>query len=559
MWLGTDVARRVGQGQVNHSAMHTASPGAGAVPQLRPRLLSLITATAALLLGACAGLPPAPQLPPTHAVAASSDSPLGRIALASWPDPELSGFRLMPSGDFALDTRLQLIRRAELSLDVQYYQIQNDATGRYFLRALRDAARRGVRVRLLLDDLHTSGDDALLLALAATPNLELRLFNPFPAGRDGLAARFTASLFDFDRVNRRMHNKLFIADGAMAIAGGRNIGSPYFRQTLDENFLDIDTFVIGALVPRLGELFDRYWNSAHVYPIAAVVGAAARRDDPEAWFEAATAAAHAPPPQPPPPNDLLGYGPLRDELDAGKLGLVWATAEAFADDPDRVIGKQVSYGGVPLLDVDAVRYNVREQMRRSRTEVTMVSPYLIPGPEGLEVLREITGRGVRIVIVTNSLSSTDEPLAYGGYRPYRPELLRLGAQIWELSSMRARGSIRLGLFGSKVGRLHAKAVIFDGDTLYIGSMNLDPRSNLHNTEIGLIVRSPELAAQVSNLIDGLRQQGAWRVRLAPDGEALEWVSSEGDDETVLTDEPDVQGWDLLRLHLLMPLIPESLL
>ena len=541
------------------AALRSAMFKAVGTPRLGSGLLALVTAAVSILLGACAALPPVPQLPPTTAVVASADTTLGRIALASWPDPELSGFRLLPSGDFALDTRLQLIQRAEQSLDVQYYQIHNDATGRWFLRQLRDAARRGVRVRLLIDDLHTSGDDALLLALAATPKLELRLFNPFPAGRDAMATRFAASLADFDRVNRRMHNKLFIADGAMAIAGGRNIGSAYFRQTLDENFLDIDTFVTGALVPRLGELFDRYWNSAHVLPIAAVAGADARRDDPEAWFEAATSAAHAPPPPPPPPNDVLGYAPLRDELNAGRLGLVWATAEAFADDPDRVIGKQVAYGGVPLLDVDSVRYNVREQMRRAQTQVTMMSPYLIPGPLGVEVMREITERGVRIVVVTNSLASTDEPLAYGGYRPYRPEMLRLGAQIWELSSTRARGSIRLGLFGSKVERLHAKAVIFDGSTLYIGSMNLDPRSDLHNTEIGLIMRSPELAAQVSKLIDGLRQQGAWRVRLAPNGVDLEWVSGAGDAETVLDDEPDVHWWDRLRLHLLMPLIPESLL
>jgi len=220
---------------------------------------------AASLFAGCATLPDEAPRPPTKAIAVSADTALGKIALASQPDPDLSGFRLMPGGDFAFDTRLQLARRAQRTLDVQYYQIENDETGRYLLRTLRDAAQRGVRVRLLMDDLYTSGEDELLLGLAATPNVELRLFNPFPAGRGSLLKRFTASLFDFSRVNRRMHNKLFIADGAMAVAGGRNIGNQYFRRTTGPNFIDLDTFVTGALIPRLGVLFDQYWNSPHVW------------------------------------------------------------------------------------------------------------------------------------------------------------------------------------------------------------------------------------------------------------------------------------------------------
>ena len=223
-----------------------------------------LVGAAGLLAAGCASLPePVPQ-PPTTAIKATPDTALGKIALASQPDADLSGFRLMPSGGFAFSTRIELARRASRTLDVQYYQIENDETGRFLLRTLRDAALRGVRVRLLMDDLFTSGEDELLIALAATPNLELRLFNPFPAGRSSLFRRFAASLFDFDRVNRRMHNKLFIADGAMAVAGGRNIGNQYFTRTLDDNFIDLDTFVVGALLPRLGSLFDQYWNSAYV-------------------------------------------------------------------------------------------------------------------------------------------------------------------------------------------------------------------------------------------------------------------------------------------------------
>ncbi|MBC7990243.1 MAG: phospholipase D family protein, partial [Luteimonas sp.] len=400
---------------------------------------------AAALGTGCAVLPEGIVGPRSKAMPASSTTTLGRVAQAASPDRELSGFRLMPGGDFALDTRLELARRAEQSLDVQYYHIENDETGRFFLRALRDAAHRGVRVRLLMDDLYTSGEDNLLLGLAATPNLELRLFNPFPAGRSSLVKRFAASLLSFDRVQRRMHNKLFIADGAMAVAGGRNIGNQYFRRTSGANFLDVDTLVAGALLPRLGQLFDQYWNSEFVVPVEALMTSDATPTERRAEFERLTAPDTTPAPLPPAPNDLLGYGPVVTELNSGKIGLVWARAEAYADSPGRVVGKTSSYGGVPLLDVDSVRYNVREEIRRARSEVSITSPYLIPGQGGIEVFEEVRGRGVKLSILTNSLAATDEPLVHTSYRRYRPAMLRLGVDLYELSSARTRASVRLGL------------------------------------------------------------------------------------------------------------------
>jgi cardiolipin synthase C len=471
----------------------------------------------------------------------------------------LSGFRLMPGGDFALNTRLELARRATRSLDVQYYHIENDATGRYFLRMLRDAAERGVRVRLLLDDLYTAGEDALLLGLAATPNLELRLFNPFPAGRGHLSSRFAASLLNFDRVQRRMHNKLFIADGAMAVAGGRNIGGRYFTQTSGENFLDIDTFVAGALLPRLGQLFDLYWNSPYVVPIERIVATVLSHETLLRQFEAMTSAASTPAPRPPPPNDALGYGPIVEDLDEGRLRLIWATAEAYADSPERVIGKTASYGGVPLLDVNSVRYNVIEGLRRAREDVTMTSPYLVPGKAGLEVMREARERGVTLSIVTNSLAATDEPLVHTAYRRYRSDMLKMGVNLYELSSHRTRRSVRLGIFGSSIGRLHAKSAVIDRQTLFVGSMNFDPRSDSVNTEIGLFIQSPEMAQQMLKLVEVLKQQGAWRLRLLPDGAGLEWQSNDPDGMVTHQEEPDTSVWDHLMLELLAPLMPESLL
>ncbi|WP_137895080.1 phospholipase D family protein [Ramlibacter sp. 2FC] len=522
-------------------------------------MVAIVLTLVALLTGGCASLPDHLAGPPSRAIEASVETTLGRIAKLSQPDPDLSGFRLMPGGDSALSARLELARRATRSLDVQYYHIENDATGRYFLRTLRDAAQRGVRVRLLLDDLYTAGEDALLLGLAATPNLELRLFNPFPVRHERLAWRFAASLLNFDRVHRRMHNKLFIADGAMAVAGGRNIGGRYFTQSSGENFIDLDTFVAGALLPRLGQLFDQYWNSPYVVPIERVAQTRLARDALQRQFEEMTAAPGTPEPRRPAPNDLLGYGPIVEDLDAGQLRLTWSTAEAYADSPERVVGKTASYGGVPLLDVDSVRYNVVESMRRSRQDVTMTSPYLIPGEAGLEVMRQARQRGVAISLVTNSLAATDEPLVHTAYRRYRLEMLRMGVELHEISSYRTRRSVRLGIFGSAMGRLHAKTAVIDRRTLFVGSMNFDPRSDSINTEIGLFIHSPELAQQALKLVELLKQQGAWRLQLTEDGSGLEWQSNDPDGMLLRQQEPDSGFWERLLLELLAPLTPESLL
>ncbi|HEX6722364.1 MAG TPA: phospholipase D-like domain-containing protein, partial [Burkholderiaceae bacterium] len=248
------------------------------------------------LLAGCAGLPRDVQRPPSQAIAASPDTDLGRIALASAPDRTRSGFRLLSWSAQSLAARIELIRRAQVSLDVQYYVIHDDETGRHVLRALRDAAERGVRVRLLVDDLYTAGTDPLLLGLAAYPNVEVRLFNPFPMGRDSLSARLTLSLFDLGRVNHRMHNKLLVADGAMAVAGGRNIGNEYFMVSGLANYIDLDAFAVGPIVAKLAALFDQYWNSDVVFPVRSIAVPDGTDAEQRARFEALTDPARGMPP-----------------------------------------------------------------------------------------------------------------------------------------------------------------------------------------------------------------------------------------------------------------------
>ena len=552
----------------------------------RPIVWGLLALTA-WLAGCATGLPKDVDRQPSKAKGAALDTPLGRIAKASTLDPEQSGFRLMPTGQFALQARLELARRAERTLDVQYYQIHDDRTGRFLLRTLRDASERGVRVRLIIDDLYTAGQDPLLIGLDAYPNVEVRLFNPFPAGRQNFLTRFAVNMPEFDRVHRRMHNKLFIADGVMAVVGGRNIADEYFMASAGANFVDLDTFVIGTILPRLSFLFDEYWNSERVLPVRSIVHSDLSDEQLRQDFERRTAAeavpivritrppaelggneevevigssGGTPEPEAPPPNDVLGYGPIVDELNAGKVGLIWADAQAYADNPDKVIGWKQTYAAVPIDDVDSVRYNVMEMMRRARKDVVITSPYLIPGPTGMDVLRHSVERyDVKYTLITNSLAATDEPVVHTGYRRYRPEMLALGINLYELSPQKVSRSLRLGRFSTSIGRLHAKSAVVDGQRVFIGSMNFDPRSDQHNTEMGLFIQSPQLAQQMLKLVDVIRQQGAYKVTLAANGKDLVWTTRGPAGQEEVVEEPETDAWTRIMLEVLSVIAPEGLL
>ena len=506
----------------------------------------------AVVAAGCGMLPPRPEQPPTVALAPQADSQLVRIARDSSPGPELTGFRLMPIGSYAPDTRVQLARRARHSLDVQYYQLNNDNTGRLLLRNLRDAAQRGVRVRLLVDDLYTVGSDELLRTFAAVPNIEVRLFNPFCCGRTGIANKYVASLLDFRRLNHRMHNKLFIADGAAVVAGGRNIGDEYFMRSMTDNFVDMDAFMVGAVVPQLARIFDTYWNSPHVYPIETIIPGDGSDEALRARFHELVDEGDQMMALAIPPVDILGYGPVSEDLDAGRLGLLWGKATAFADSPDKVKA---------MTDEEAramsVTMNVMDLVRKSRTEVVLSSPYFIPGEMGVTELGDLVKHNVKVTVLTNSLGSNDEPVVHTGYARYRLALVEAGVDLYELSPSRIHLAKRLMFPGMSIGRLHAKTAVIDRSLVFIGSMNLDPRSASKNTELGIIAESPELAKEVLRVIHISKLQSAYRVRLAADGHSLEWLTMDDDREVVLVAEPDTTFLQRLQNMLLAPFVPEQ--
>jgi len=515
--------------------------------------MRIVALTIATLLAGCGALPSQVDRPPSAARSAA-DTPLVRIAANSTPDVAQTGFRLMPMGSYSLDARIQLARRAQDSLDLQYYLIRNDRSGRLLMRNLRDAALRGVRVRLLVDDLYTAGNDAMFLGLSSYPNVEVRLFNPFCCARATLPGKYVASINDFTRLNHRMHNKLFVADGAVAVMGGRNIGDEYFTRSETSNFVDMDVLAVGAAVPMLARIFDRYWNSAQAYPVGAIVPGSSNAEELQGDFdrlvdegEQMTAVDLA-------PVDILGYGPVSEDLDAGRLGLVWGKAVVFADHPGKVMAVSVEQARAMSVQMD-----VMDRVMLSKSDVVISSPYFVPGSKGVREFGELRNRGVKVDILTNSFAATDEPLVHVGYSRYRSELLGAGVDLYELSPTRIRLNGRLSLPGQSLGRLHAKAAVIDAATVYIGSMNLDPRSDSTNTELGLIAECPELAREIIRVLEVSRNKSSYRVRFAPDHRGLEWLATEESGDIVFSAEPEVGLWMRLKNLLLGPFVPEQLL
>jgi putative cardiolipin synthase len=512
---------------------------------------SLLIATLLALVSGCASLPAHEPGSSSLALAPPVDAPLAQVAgrVLATGRPGDSAFRLLPEGETAFNARIAIARRAKRSIDAQYYLIRDDDVGRLFLRELRDAARRGVRVRLLVDDLYTGATEPLLAGLAAEPGAEVRLFNPLPSRGGSAEGRLLLSLHEFDRVNHRMHNKLLVADNSFAVAGGRNIAAEYFMHSDQANFIDIDVLACGQVVQDLSALFDGYWNSEHAVPVGAWPhDAAAAR----AALERAVA--QAPAQLDERANDVLDQPPVGTQLDAGLVAMTPAPAQALADPPDKVRGVAGGAGSVVA--------HTLALFGTARSEVNIVSPYFIPGEVGLNMIKSVgaTDENGRITLVTNALGATDEPLVHARYADYRLDLLKAGVRIYEVSPTLSQGTETAGRFGRSTGQLHAKVAVIDRQRIFIGSMNLDPRSARTNTELGLVIESPTLAEQLRALFRGSLVNAAWRLRLSADGEHIVWTATDAQGHPVVhTTEPDDTLWRRLKNWLLSPLISEDLL
>ncbi|WP_445286927.1 phospholipase D family protein [Variovorax atrisoli] len=524
-----------------------------------------------MLMSACSTLPPPVSDRPVTAIADFSNTPLDAITrrvLSEDRSDDRSGFQLLPYGPTSFATRIELAKLATRSLDVQYYLLAADNTGRALMRELRDAAQRGVRVRLLVDDLYTTGEDDLLLALASYPNVQVRLFNPFPGGRGSDVTRFISSGLEFGRVNRRMHNKLFVADNVAAVAGGRNMADEYVMNAAGSNFIDMDVFAAGPVVRQLSDEFDHYWNSTVVYPVGRIASSALTPEQLRQNFDRLTAAAR--PPQAPRipldgrianpvegepsllPQDMVPMLNLPFELAEARLSpLLWARARVLFDPLSKTEGLNERENSIK----GTVTEGVIRWFRTSRSSIKMVSPYFVPSDVAVASLAEAQAAGIKVELVTNSLASTDEPWVYVGYWPHIHELLKSGVAIYELSPTLSVKRGKLGIFGHRTGALHMKNGIVDHKEVFLGSMNLDPRSARLNTELGLIIESPQMARQLDSFADA---GSAYRLRLDASGRDIEWVEDNEDGtQTAYDVPPETTAWQRLKLRLIAPFIPVS--
>jgi len=485
---------------------------------------------------------------PSTAFAGYQDSTLHRLfadELAGRPGE--SGFVLLPRGDWGFQARFGLAVAAEHSLDVQYYIWHPDTTGRLLTHQLLAAADRGVRVRALIDDLQASGRDHTIAMVDAHPNIEVRLFNPVTLRQNAASELLT----DATRLNRRMHNKTFIADNAMAVVGGRNIGDDYFGVNTHANFRDLDLLTVGPVVQDVSASFDTYWNSIWAVPIGSLIV----KQPSAAEIEAATAEARDwreeladfPYPLDATADDVLA------SLEQRRDGFVWGRAEALYDTPEKV----ASTGD------GAITTRLREVGDGIEREILIEMAYFIPGTGGIADLEARADEDLRVRVLTNSLASNDVIAAHAGYARYRVPLLEQGIELYE---MRADAALKrdkagtYGLTGSAGAALHTKAAVIDREKVFIGSYNFDPRSRALNTEIGLLVHSPELAEQVAAFMDtGVQPKQSYRLELADtaSGSPVAWVTADDDTPVRYDSEPEAGFWRQFQLWLLSILPIES--
>jgi putative cardiolipin synthase len=529
-----------------------------------------------LWLTACASLPSAVDRPVSTALANPAETRLGSLVAARAQKAGTrndSGFALVGDAELAFSSRMVLIKAAQKTLDIQYYAIFADETTERLFDALRAAAGRGVRIRILLDDFNTSGKNAQVLKLAFEHNIELRLFNPLPGGRGSMVTRVLGNLKDAARMQRRMHNKIFVADNAVAITGGRNLGETYFGQSEGTNFVDIDVLAAGRIVRELSRSFDQYWNNPLAYPVESLMTLQeidALKPPPIAANTLASAADQAARPAlvAAPAVVTLATAPagvtpvpstLADTADLSLLPWTWAPSVLLVDKPSKIAADADATEASQDTAVDGLL----QLMAQAQRSVLIVSPYFVPGERMLSVFADLRRRGVQVRVLTNSLASTDAPAAHVGYARYRKALLGLGIDIYEMHAeqqgdFRSFGSAALGSDnGSSRASLHSKVVVVDDTLLVVGSMNLDLRSQLQNSEVAIVIRNRAISAEATRLITPTLEHGAYRVELL-DG-ALLWRAPQGAPFADASTEPFVSLGLRLMTLLIAPFAPDEML
>jgi len=495
------------------------------------------------VLNACSSLPPGHDFPRTVSTAISDpeQTKLGsQLENATLEHEGKSGFYLQSFGADGFLTRMQMINAAERTLDLQYYIFRGDDTGRLLTDAALRAADRGVRVRLLIDDGETVAGDEQIAPLASHPSIEIRIFNPFRYRGHRKTIRATEFFFNKSRLNYRMHNKLLVVDNSVAVIGGRNIGDQYFQVSAEEQFADNDVLAVGPIVRDISASFDEYWNNALSIPGEALTSS----KSPHGSLQEHRALTIEEPAEVNADGidfvKRVNSGEPFAGLISGRLPMVWAPARLISDSPDKKSVENGSKIGTSILQP------VADATLAVQSELLVITPYLVPGDEGMELFNDLRSRNVSIRILTNSLESSSTLLAQSGYMGYRVPLLEAGVELYEIRSMlgNPHGSGQTAAMSAHgTYSLHAKMFVFDRQRIFVGSMNFDQRSMYLNTEIGLLIDSPELAQELVRRFEAMVQPAnAYQVLLQPDssgsGQHLIWRTLENDQMVDLQEEPE---------------------
>lgn len=467
---------------------------------------------------------------PKEASVAIADTSSTREAseVAEWLEnrTDANGFYPLTQGFDAFGARLALMSSAEVSIDAQYFLMKPDNAGLVFAGKLLEAADRGVRVRFLLDDIFTTVKDIDLAMLDAHPNIEVRLFNPI--ARKGIY--WLNYVGHFSLANRRMHNKSFIVDNQVAVVGGRNIAVEYFQLETTGEFIDFDMLSVGPIVKEVSSEFDLYWNHKLAVPMQALFDETNAQKIEGARSQVEREMAEA--------GDTI-YGdaintPLMSQLIAQTLDPYIAPARLITDDPQKLL-EEVSD------DQQIVVNEMREALAAAQSEIYVFTPYFVPRKRGIEFIKQLRAKGIRIVLLTNSLATNNHTAVHSAYATYRKDLLRAGVELWEARADAAKITAPDGETQLDKLTLHTKGILIDGKRIFVGSLNLDPRSIDINTEMGLLIDSPELGELLRGNAVRRLPKIAYRLEL-DENDKITWHATIDGQKVVETKEPQTSGW-----------------
>ena len=511
-----------------------------------------ICACLCLWLAGCTSVNPLAPRPISQTFVAHGPSPLqdwvDKLELASGE----SAFHLIQTGRDALAARLALLDQARYSIDMQYYMVRDDSSTQLIIQHLLQAADRGVRLRLLVDDIYGLKRDRILATLSAHPKIEVRVFNPFLARGRANPMR----LFEFlqkSSLNRRMHNKLLVVDNAALVVGGRNLGNEYFDSEAETEFTDLDVLTLGPVVHQASLSFDEYWN----HPLAVPVRAFLRNEPSEehlALMRARLMGLMAQLRRNQYPSRFMSTF-MAEGIRSHNLSFHRGRARMLYDRPEKVTNQ--ASGLFRGVHIAAELYPA---IARTEREILLVSAYFVPGPRLRELLRKQVNAGVRVRLLTNSLAATDVSYVHGAYSRWRETLIRQGVEVYELRPLPKKPLPSFHLIGSSRSSLHAKALILDSRQVFIGSMNLDPRSVYLNTETGILIDCPELAVDLRASFERMMLPDmSYQVHAGDEPGQLLWSGRQEGRAVQLQRDPGAGFWRRWKAAFLGKMVPESML